>query len=504
MSQKISLPDNILDELKCTFCNEYLSCFPIHMYAEDGVVACGRCPLLQDDNPIREVAYEKVAKAIIFPCKYKSLGCLEEFTPDNLNSHEESCNFRQYFCPLIPLGTCSWQGPMDELLQHYMNQHSSLVLNELEFKMMLVNRESVNYILKFDNYIFIVHVNCNLTDNKVYISLRFLGKKASAEQYAYQISLYRLDMQQDRVYGKDVVQCDNDMKLNKNEAIIVNVDEVKNIFFDPFFVVCKISIINKTAQIEIEKKTETVDDQFNETIIKTLECPVCFNPMVPPIYQCVAGHSICDSCKSQVNDCPTCHARIQNTRNYLLEEMTGHFKYPCKYREYDCTFISTANETKLHEVDCTFGPYKCPFKDFDECDWKGKLELLLSHIRVKHEDVILDMDTLTVYVDDDNLEEIFIINRFKQIFKLLLKCDENYWYLSIQLIGPKTEATNYFYEIDFVDKEINERNYFKRRCSCNAPFNDAFGTDCLKLPIYMIQPYIKNEILSFKYRIFEI
>lgn len=504
MSHKISLPVNILDELKCTFCNEYLSYFPIYTYAEEGLIACGRCPLLQDDHPTREIAYEKIAKGVIFPCKYKSSGCLEEFIPDHLIPHEESCNFRQYFCPLIPLGTCNWQGPIDELLHHYVNLHNSLVLNDFEFNINLKNMDNVNYILKHDNYVFILHVNCNTAENKIYVSLRFIGKTSTAELYAYQVSLYRMDMKQDLSYCKEKAQCDSDMKLNKNDAIIINVDDIKNMFSNPSYVTCKMSISNQVNQNESDKKAEAEGDQYNETIIKALECPVCFNPMVPPIYQCVAGHSICDSCKAQVNDCPTCHADIQNTRNYLLEEMTNHFKYPCKYREYDCLFVSTANEIKLHETECKFGPQNCPFNEFDECNWKGKLELLLSHVRVTHDDVILDMENFTIYIETYSIEDIFIINRFKEIFKLLIKLDDNYCYLSIQLIGPKLTASNYIYEIDFFDNETNERNYFKRTCSSNTSFDVAFDNDCLKLPIYMIEPFIKNQILTFKYRIFQL
>lgn len=500
MSKEIALPSKILDELKCNFCHEYLSCFPVYAYTDDNVVACGRCPLLHDDNPAREIAYEKVAQSIIFPCKYKVHGCLEEFIPVHLLEHEQSCNFRQYFCPLIPLGTCNWQGPIEELLDHYIQQHNCLVLNNCEFKFDVINRDSCNYIIKNDNQIFILHVMGNKLDENIYMSLRLVGRKKVAKQYAYQLSLYRLDMEEDLAYCRDDIQCDNEMNINKRKAIAIHLQDINNKFSKPLFVICKVSITQKTQSSNAGG--EVVDEHYNENIIKTIECPVCFTPMVPPIYQCVAGHSICEACKSQVNDCPTCHAGIQNTRNFMLEEMTSHFKYPCKYRDYDCKYVSTAQDIKKHEAECNFGPYTCPLSEFEGCNWKNKLELLLSHIKVTHEDNLVEVDTITAFVGEDE-EDCFMIHRFKQLFILICSLETEFLHLSMQFVGPKNEASNYVYEIDFINHESNERNYFKRTCSQFRGKELAFQ-NYLKIPYYMIESFVKKEMLTIKYRIFRL
>jgi len=55
-----------------------------------------------------------------------------------------------------------------------------------------------------------------------------------------------------------------------------------------------------------------------------LECPVCTSEMRPPkrIFQCIAGHSLCEECKSKVRICPTCRVemKIGNVSRNLLAE----------------------------------------------------------------------------------------------------------------------------------------------------------------------------------------
>jgi len=62
-------------------------------------------------------------------------------------------------------------------------------------------------------------------------------------------------------------------------------------------------------------------------ICQELECPVCLTEMVPPtrIWQCSAGHAICQSCKRNKNikkKCPTCRQEIIG-RATTLEKMAA-------------------------------------------------------------------------------------------------------------------------------------------------------------------------------------
>lgn len=57
---------------------------------------------------IRNLAMEKVANNLIFPCKHNQTGCRMSLGPSEKTKHEEICEFRPYSCP-CPGSSCSWQ-----------------------------------------------------------------------------------------------------------------------------------------------------------------------------------------------------------------------------------------------------------------------------------------------------------------------------------------------------------------------------------------------------------
>lgn len=59
-----------------------------------------------------------------------------------------------------------------------------------------------------------------------------------------------------------------------------------------------------------------------------LECPICKGYMSPPIYQCLGGHTFCANCKTKNETCSTCKEKIENTRNYSLEELSKKVELP--------------------------------------------------------------------------------------------------------------------------------------------------------------------------------
>jgi len=56
-------------------------------------------------------------------------------------------------------------------------------------------------------------------------------------------------------------------------------------------------------------------------MVEQLECPVCFNALICPIYQCIEGHVLCDYCHSKLKVCPTCQNENINIRCRKLEDM---------------------------------------------------------------------------------------------------------------------------------------------------------------------------------------
>ena len=57
-----------------------------------------------------------------------------------------------------------------------------------------------------------------------------------------------------------------------------------------------------------------------DNIEQSLECPVCYKvPREVPVPCCVSGHIICKSCRSKMNECPTCRGwYYQNTSSIMV------------------------------------------------------------------------------------------------------------------------------------------------------------------------------------------
>ena len=62
-------------------------------------------------------------------------------------------------------------------------------------------------------------------------------------------------------------------------------------------------------------------DSISQDLLAELECPVCYEMMLPPIRLCVEGHSLCNTCRFRLESCPTCRKPLTNARNRALEKV---------------------------------------------------------------------------------------------------------------------------------------------------------------------------------------
>lgn len=74
---------------------------------------------------IRNLAMEKVASNVMFPCKHSSTGCSVSLIHTEKAEHEEACEFRPYSCP-CPGASCRWQGSLEQVMPHLMMSHKSI------------------------------------------------------------------------------------------------------------------------------------------------------------------------------------------------------------------------------------------------------------------------------------------------------------------------------------------------------------------------------------------
>lgn len=106
-----------------TFSQWIILIISIIMNAENNR-ACDPWCILHTGN-IRNLAMEKVASTVHFPCKYSTSGCTVTLLHTNKTDHEDACEFRPYACP-CPGALCKWQGALEHVMPHLMSVHKSI------------------------------------------------------------------------------------------------------------------------------------------------------------------------------------------------------------------------------------------------------------------------------------------------------------------------------------------------------------------------------------------
>ena len=129
-----TLPTNSNDLaslFECPVCFDYA--LPPIMQCQSGHIVCTNCrPKLQFCptcrgalGNIRNLAMEKVASQVLFPCRYYTNGCEITLPHTDKTSHEDGCEFRPYNCP-CPGASCKWQGSLEHVMAHLLQQHKSI------------------------------------------------------------------------------------------------------------------------------------------------------------------------------------------------------------------------------------------------------------------------------------------------------------------------------------------------------------------------------------------
>ncbi|GFG36112.1 hypothetical protein Cfor_03754 [Coptotermes formosanus] len=116
---------------ECPVCFDYV--LPPILQCQSGHLVCSNCRPKLTCCPtcrgplgnIRNLAMEKVASTVMFPCKYSTSGCAVSLLHTEKGEHEETCEFRPYSCP-CPGASCKWQGSLEQVMPHLMMSHKSI------------------------------------------------------------------------------------------------------------------------------------------------------------------------------------------------------------------------------------------------------------------------------------------------------------------------------------------------------------------------------------------
>ena len=135
------------------------------------------------------------------------------------------------------------------------------------------------------------------------------------------------------------------------------------------------------SDVDVQKKQKLSSEA------DIMNCPVCFNFMCPPVYQCTQGHPICASCSPQIDTCPQCRVSMSiKIRCLLVEQLLEREMFDCQYRSSGCSEKVKYSEKSTHEGKCPMRPFQCPHR----CSLKysGSDKDLIEHLKTDHQDRI--------------------------------------------------------------------------------------------------------------------
>lgn len=168
--------------LVCTNCRPKLSCCP----------TC-RGPL----GNIRNLAMEKVAGTVLFPCKYSTSGCTQALLHTDKGEHEDLCEFRPYSCP-CPGASCKWQGSLEQVMPHLMMSHKSITTlqgEDIVFLATDINLPgAVDWVMMqscFGHHFMLILEKQEKFEGhpQFFAVVQIIGSRKQAENFAYRLEL---------------------------------------------------------------------------------------------------------------------------------------------------------------------------------------------------------------------------------------------------------------------------------------------------------------------------
>lgn len=86
------------------------------------------------------------------------------------------------------------------------------------------------------------------------------------------------------------------------------------------------------------------------------ECPICFEILMAPIYQCSNGHVVCNQCVDKVDFCSQCRVPLTNPkiRNVALEQICQSLEVKCPNNLDGCEVVTMVEHLKLHMETCEY------------------------------------------------------------------------------------------------------------------------------------------------------
>lgn len=198
-----SMSADLASLFECPVCFDYV--LPPILQCHSGHLVCSSCRSKLTCCPtcrgalgnIRNLAMEKVASNVKFPCKHSSYGCTATLIYTEKGDHEETCELRPYLCP-CPGASCKWQGALELVMPHLMMSHKSITTlqgEDIVFLATDINLPgAVDWVMMqscFGHHFMLVLEKQEKYDGhqQFFAIVQLIGSRKEAENFAYRLEL---------------------------------------------------------------------------------------------------------------------------------------------------------------------------------------------------------------------------------------------------------------------------------------------------------------------------
>jgi E3 ubiquitin-protein ligase SIAH1 len=195
--------EDLLKELQCPVCTEYM--IPPIMLCANGHNICynckpkvAQCPSCREQfMNTRNVALEKMAKKVIYPCTYRKYGCMEVYNLAMIGEHQVSCRHRPQTCLVqkLNLGTCTWTGITSEMRKHLKQTHMNVCIDYNGNTVLRIS--GVTPATKHCKLIFaynaVFYSCCEIQNGIFYAVVQYVGPADVGAKYRYQVEFFNKD-----------------------------------------------------------------------------------------------------------------------------------------------------------------------------------------------------------------------------------------------------------------------------------------------------------------------
>ncbi|XP_030751219.1 putative E3 ubiquitin-protein ligase SINAT1 [Sitophilus oryzae] len=357
------------------------------------------------------------------------------------------------------------------------------------------------------------------TDKKYNVFIAMDGSEIESQCFKYHVDILNTDKNTYILLKKNCLYSLEDFEHSLNipeKQLVLNYENIFELLEKPKRLIMKFGIFKKSKK-EILKITGFKDSELfkekhientffpktDDNLLRELECPICSEYMLPPIYMCATGHGICSFCRNNITSCPTCRSKITDNRSFILENLISKINFPCRNREAGCKFVGASDNIKAHQKNCSFR-ISCML-----CDWEGALYDFHIHLLTDHQRHILEQNVYhTANFFDTFIGFLYVYNQvFCAIFRPSnLKCPtELSLSVSITHISMDTENPNFKYELKFNPASCNNNSI----CFSNIPcigisckdfkIENLGNLDCgILIPYNLLKIYTNEEKYGYK------